>query len=349
MEKLKIDISKITLTPKGIPEECCVFKVTPEIVNWIDYNNLNYTVHPKGYYNINLPEDVTTWSDLFRLTPTTKYLDGFSPNLNKELHLGHLANLVYASALSSLEGYNTIAILNDTHNDPNKDIYIKKFKQCCNIFNYNLNAIVYASEMKVPTDSRVYLSDNEDYKGCKVIDFPVSGTKVLERPDGRTTYIGQDLGLLEDIVKGDCTYLTGAEQVSHFQMLHELYPGIVHIPQRLITLGNEKMSSRKGNVIYLKDVIREFPINHIKDSLLTYNIKTFKSNLVIKEGLSKFLKEDDLGYFEDRKLNLVHLIAKSTLNPSFLYNYLKKSSSNDISHGLKLLGYEVELNSKQIN
>lgn len=344
---MKINLKDLRVPPPGIYADCCIYNVTPEIEKWIEVHNLDFSIHPKGYYNINLPKNRSEWMNILEIDKpfdlVSPLLDGFSPNLNKELHIGHLSNLVYASAIQGMTNISSLAILNDTDNHPNTRLYEDEFFEFCSKFNYRVSNTYHASNLKYK-NTKMYKSQDKKYKGCKVIDFPDSGTKVMYKSDGSSTYLCQDLALA-DLTQRNIVYLTGSEQISHFETLKEFYPNNKHIPIGLVTLNDEKVSSRKGNTILLKDLLKEYSPNVLKDTFLRYNISTVKKNIKIEKGLSQYLQDDlsPLGWYDcdNRKVSLAILIAYSTVNPSFLYNYLKSESVKDINIGLKFLGYKI--------
>jgi len=359
----KIDIDKVLVTPQGIREHCAVFKVTDEIEEWVEDNGLEAVKHPKGYLNIYIEGLKYRWEDIFSVKQQGYYFDGFSPNLNKELHLGHLSNLVYASTISNLCDYLTpVSILNDTDNNVNKEAYYGQYQEFCKIFNYNRYRDYFASEMNI-VDGQLgefgyvlndkfefhdrYLKDKEfnyykvkdgKYLGCVAIDTP--DPKILIKNDGSTTYLNQDLAFAKKLYE-PIIYLTGSEQKSHFETVCKFFPNNKNLSIGLIKLDGKKMASREGNVIFLKEILKEYAVNELKDTFLNYNYSTSKNNVEIKLGLSDKFK-DKSTTFENEKLYLIYLAAKSTINPSLLYNSLKKESDNDIDYGLKLLGYAAK-------
>lgn len=84
---------KIGLTPPEFGEGLCVYgEPQEEIQQWCAHHGIQMASAGR-YTNLVMPE-VT--SGLFKHPEPYQYLDGFSPNLNKHLHLGHLSNLVLA-------------------------------------------------------------------------------------------------------------------------------------------------------------------------------------------------------------------------------------------------------------
>lgn len=360
---MKIDIDKVRITPSNIQEHCAVYKITEEVLQWIDTNGLHSTKHEKGYLNISIDGLEYRYNDLFNVDNSFTYFDGFSPNLNKEMHLGHLSNMVYASAISNLcPNLKAVSILNDTDNHKLKDYYYEQYKEICILFNYNREKDYFSSDMNyinftndngciniIEDDFKerylkeftvnIFVSEDKGFENCIIVETPkTKEIKVIVKSDGSTNYLNQDLSFAKKLHL-PILYLTGAEQISHFELVKQFYPKNKHLAIGLITTDAEKMSSRKGNVIYLKDVINQYEINTLKDTFLNYHYKTFKDNLKIEQGLSRHFK-NSAEKFENKKLYLIYLNAQNSYNPSLLYNSLKTESENDIDYGLQLLGYQ---------
>ena len=182
-------------------------------------------------------------------------------------------------------------------------------------------------------------SKEEGFEGCIVVETPkTKELKVIVKSDGSTNYLNQDLSFAKKLHL-PILYLTGAEQISHFETVREFYPKNKHLAIGLITTDAEKMSSRKGNVIFMKDILSEYDVNTLKDTFLNYHYKTQKDNIKIEQGLSKYFT-NFAKKFENKKLYLLYLNAQNSYNPSLLYKSLINESENDIDYGLQLLGYK---------
>ena len=360
---MKIKIDKVRVTPKEIKEHCAVYQITDEVLQWIDYHGLKTNKHEKGYLNIEIEDLDLRFNDLFSVDESFVYFDGFSPNLNKSLHLGHLSNLIYASSISNLcKHLKPVSILNDTDNHENKEQFFEEYKEYCRMFNYKRERDFFSSNMNFALfykdgnniflenddfknryikeiEYEVFVSQDKGFENCIVVKTPKSKElKVIVKSDGSTNYLNQDLAFAKKLHL-PILYLTGAEQISHFDIVKEFYPKNKHLAIGLITTDAEKMSSRKGNVVYLKEVLEKYDVNTLKDTFLNYHYKTQKDNIKIEQGLSKYLK-NSAKKFENSKLYLVYLNAKNSYNPSLLYKSLINESENDIDYGLQLLGYE---------
>jgi arginyl-tRNA synthetase len=112
----------------------------------------------------------------------------------------------------------------------------------------------------------------EGEKGARIVDLEDAGIKtpcMVQKADGTSIYATRDLAAAlyrRDAYHYDrCIYVVGAEQILHFQqvfaVLAKLDPWfegrVVHAPFGMITLPEGKMSTRKGNVVFLEDVLDE--------------------------------------------------------------------------------------------
>lgn len=210
-----------------------------------------------------------------------KYMDGFSPNLNKHLHIGHFSNMVLAKAFQKLGvAEKTVSILGDTlAGEVSKKEALEKFKEYCRKFDYNVDDIFFASEMKYEGE----LKDGEDeYEGTKIVEAGEDKIVVIKK-DGSTSYFYQDLALASKL--NDTTlYLTGYEQENHFKMLNKAFPQVNHIGLGLVKYQasnkmdardnkqSGKMSTRLGNVIFLSDLMSDLMHEFDGNEKLCYNI-----------------------------------------------------------------------------
>lgn len=128
-----------------------------------------------------------------------------------------------------------------------------------------------ADTVKQLTDAGLLI---EGEKGAKIVDLEDVGIKtpcMVVKADGGSVYATRDLatGLYrrDHYQYEKCIYVVGGEQVLHLQqvfaVLMKLDPAwfvsgkLIHTPFGLIKLPDGKMSTRKGNVIFLEDVLDE--------------------------------------------------------------------------------------------
>jgi arginyl-tRNA synthetase len=362
---MKIAINKVKQIPKGVSEKfgLCVYGILSEEINsWIQYHKME--VQNMGAYS-NIYTD-KKMDEIFNQSVKFQYLDGFSPNLNKHLHVGHFSNLVLAKAFKSMGvAFETLAILGDTlPGEVTKEEALETYKTYCDKFNYPIYLTFLASEMKCD-DSLLELGTWE-YVGTKV--FEIGKNKVVGiKSDKSTSYFYQDVALASKL-NASTLYLTGSEQNSHFKLLQEMFPHIQHIGLGLVKAKGAKMSSRLGNVIWMKDVL-DLLKEDFGDEKLCYNIfaglilksspKSDKNidmdqiknplnspGLYISYTLAKLksagveCKQNEV--FESQELQFKYMKATSSLMPNILLDGVvdqaKKISNLYITH--KIVGNE---------
>jgi len=254
---MKIDINKLKIVPltqrKSNTMELCIYgDINTEVQSWIDYHSLH--IYKTGKYTNILMPNVT--ESMFNISEQFEFMDGFSPNLNKKLHIGHFSNLVLAKAFKSLDVCKqTISIYGDTEErDVSKENAIASLKEYYHNFDYHPDREYFASEMVYNGDK---LSDGEEkYAGCKV--FNAGEQKIVGiKSSGQSSYFYQDVCLAELLFPAKTLYLTGMEQIQHFDSLKKLFPNITHIPLGLVKLEGKEISSRLGNNILIEDFIKE--------------------------------------------------------------------------------------------
>tara|TARA_R110000772_G_scaffold2410_1_gene8351 strand:- start:59455 stop:60630 length:1176 start_codon:yes stop_codon:yes gene_type:complete len=265
---MKIDINLIKTTPKNLEFNFCVFgEPNTEVKQWIDYHNLT-TISSGKFTNIIIPKDVSM-EDLFTEKEVYEYMDGFSPNLNKNLHVGHLSNLTIASTFQSMGiTKNVISIMGDTlSGSVNSEEAFKNYENTCNLFKFGLGDIFYASKMKYKGD--LLIDGTDKYIGTKI--FNVNEDKVVGiKSDGSTSYFYQDVALASHL-NDNTLYLTGFEQNNHFNQLEVLFPNNDHLGLGLVMIDGKKMSSSDGNIILAQEIIDKFK-NEFEDIKVGVNI-----------------------------------------------------------------------------
>lgn len=348
---MKIDINKIKLTPEQMGFNFCQWgDLTEDVKEWSIYWKFK-TEKSGNFTNILINDDVK-FSDIFIDPKSYEYVDGFSPNLNKKLHIGHLSNLILANSFQKLEtGKKFIAILGDTlPGKIQKDDALNSYLDICQQFEYKVHDIFYASKMKI--DESILLEDGEgDYIGSKV--FNITDEKIVGiKSSGLTTYFYQDVALASKL-NSPTLYLTGFEQNNHFKSLKKMFPEIHHIGLGLVQLDGKKMSSSEGNIIYLDDFIENLLKVFNDDIKLVYNIlagQILKSSPISNKSINMDLIGNPklslglyLSYtmahikscgvhtksfkeYSSKELEFTHLKSKINLSPNILFESLVKHS-----------------------
>lgn len=344
---MKIEINKVKTTPKDLGFNFCVYgKPSDEISAWIEY--WKFKTEPSGPYTNILIHDDTDFDEIFVEPTIYDYVDGFSPNLNKKLHVGHLSNLIIANALQYLNvGEKFVAIFGDTLStgDVKKEDAYNAYHEIIQIFGYDLDKELFASEMTL--DESLMKDGEGDYEGTKVFDL--GDEKIVGiKKSGATTYFYQDVALANEL-SASTLYLTGTEQDNHFKSLKKIFPNNNHLGLGLVYLDGKKMSSSEGNVIYLIDFINDLMLKFDNNINLVINIivgqilksepkskKTIDTKLIDNPRLSLGLYlsytlahikscgvKTKIRYkFKSKKLQLAYLKARTNLSPNILFEEL---------------------------
>lgn len=344
---MKLNINTIKQIPNHLGFGFCQFcELTNEVKEWTTHWKFK-TEKSGPFTNIIIPPTQNLF-ECFEIPTPYEYVDGFSPNLNKDLHIGHLSNLVIANSFQKLGvGNKFIAILGDTlEGNVNKETSLEKYKSYCNDFDYKVSDIFFASKMKLKNQSLLTNGDGEysDTKIFKIGDEKIVGVK----SNGNTSYFYQDVALAEHLNKSTL-YLTGFEQDNHFNLLKKLFPHTNHIGLGLVMLNGQKMSSSLGNVLYLEDFINELLPQFNNNIQLVYNIlagqilkskpnqiKSIDSKLISnpKQSLGLYLSYtlasvkscgvdvNKITNYKSQKLQVAHIKSIQNLDPSILFGEL---------------------------
>lgn len=219
------------------------------------YASLGYKAEQVGrYWNYHFTARNWTWPE----KPQTNQefvIDGFSPNLNKELHIGHLRNLVVATSLSNLfPQARMVAMLGaQVGIEPWALGQLDEFFQRAGY----LPDLYYDNQLP---DNVETVDGEGEQVGCKVWMGP-KGPVIVKRSDGRPTYAHHDL-CFANLVH-PTHYITGAEQKEHFDSLGF---GHKHLPMGLV-LGpdGKKISSRNGGAMSLREAVMSVA-DHLQDT-----------------------------------------------------------------------------------
>ena len=186
---------------------------------------------------------------------------------------------------------------------------------------------------KMPEVIEILEKNNKLVKseGAKVVDLSDVGIDtpcIIEKSDGSSIYATRDLAAIlyrartYDYYKN--IYVTGSDQILHFKQVFEVAKflnldekyinGLEHVPFGMVRLPEGKLSTRKGNIVKLEDLLND-SINHAKE--------------IIKE------KRDDLDNIDD--------IAKKVGIGAVIFNDLYNSRIKDEVFDLKeMLNFQGE-------
>lgn len=276
---MKIAIESVKLIPKEVSKYfgvCIYGELDDSIKEWINFHNLKHE-QVGSYTNIHIDQNL---EELFiNNSKSFEFVDGFSPNLNKHLHLGHASNLVLAKAFVSMGvAKKTIAILGDTFTgEVTKEEALQKYQENCAKYHYSVDQLYIASQM-LCQDESIMVPGAGKYENTKV--FIVGEEKIVGvKADGSTSYFYQDVALAQKL-NAPTLYLTGKEQCNHFALLKKLFPQTHHLGLGLVKVKGGKMSSRDGNVIMFDEVMHMLKTDFgFESDGLAYNVL---SGLILK-------------------------------------------------------------------
>lgn len=92
---------------------------------------------------------------------------------------------------------------------------------------------------------------------------------LITKSDGGSIYHSRDIAAIlyrkETYSFDKCLYVTGLEQSLHFKQIfkaievmgYDWADTLIHVPYGLVSLEGEKLSSRKGNIVYAEDILNE--------------------------------------------------------------------------------------------
>jgi len=220
------------------------------------------------YHNYHMTKENWKWPKVS--SDPKGSIDGFSPNLNKVLHVGHIRNLTLASSLCKIAGLAPVAMLGASLGVKQKAL--DSLRKWLEIADYPLQTIEY--DVLLPDD---FMDDEfepgkDKAEGCKVWQGP-EGYVIVEKSDGKKTYSYHDLVFSRTVSPEH--YITGAEQKEHFKRL-----GLddKHFGMGLVVGRDGKLSSRDGGALSADDA-EMMVINNLKDTehkgKLAWNIMTW--------------------------------------------------------------------------
>lgn len=237
------------------------------------------------YWNYHFTEKFWEWPIEQAFFGHDYVIDGFSPNLNKELHIGHLRNLAVARSLKGIHpNAKMVAMLGAA-----VGIEPWALEQLDNWYQFvgYLPDMYYDNQLPDNVDT---VDGTGEQAGCKVWNGP-KGPVIVTRSDGRHTYAHHDLSFMKLV--GPTHYVTGAEQKEHFESLGI---GDKHLPMGLV-LGpdGKKMSSRNGDVMTAKEALQSV-VDHLQDTpepeALAWNVVAWNF-LKTNRGKNVMFKPED--------------------------------------------------------
>jgi len=213
------------------------------------------------YHNYHVTKDRWCWPVGYTPNNERIVIDAFSPNLNKELHIGHLRNLAIASSLQKLmvDQSNTkfVALLGASLGVTENGL--RGWEKWLSWTGYSpdvyydcaLPQDVVKCRQDVNPATGFSSKDGEFVPSTPWIWDGPEGEVIVKRSDGKPLYAYHDLAFAYWV--NPTHYVTGQEQREHFKSL-----GFAdkHLSMGLV-LGDDgkKLKSRDGNAMPINDAL----------------------------------------------------------------------------------------------
>lgn len=136
----------------------------------------------------------------------------------------------------------------------------------------------------------------KESKGTNIVDLEEYNMPpaLITKNDGSTLYMTRDLAAAlyrkENYDFEKCIYVVGSQQSLHFQQLFKVLElvgfewakDMVHVPFGMVALEEGTMSTRKGRVVFLEDVLRQ-AIEKTKETMLAKNPDALNVDEIAKQ------------------------------------------------------------------
>ena len=136
----------------------------------------------------------------------------------------------------------------------------------------------------------------QESQGTNIVDLEEYNMPpaLITKNDGSTLYMTRDLAAAlyrkENYDFEKCIYVFGSQQSLHFQQLFKVLElvgfewakDMVHVPFGMVALEEGTMSTRKGRVVFLEDVLKQ-AIEKTKETMLTKNPNALNVDEIAKQ------------------------------------------------------------------
>ncbi|PAB59422.1 arginine--tRNA ligase [Anaeromicrobium sediminis] len=156
-----------------------------------------------------------------------------------------------------------------------RDVSLKEFKKVYDMFGIEFDSYAgesfYSDKMPAVIDEMNEKNLLEESKGADIVNLEEFNMPpaLIRKSDGSTLYITRDIAAAiyrknhYDFYKN--IYVVGSQQNLHFQqwfkvielMGHEWAHDCIHVPFGMVALEEGTMSTRKGRVVFLEDVLKK--------------------------------------------------------------------------------------------
>lgn len=200
----------------------------------------------------------------------------------------------------------------------------------------------YSDKMDVAVEEMKAKGILQTSEGAQIVDLtPYNMTPALiKKKDGSTLYITRDIAAAiyrkshYNFYKN--IYVVGSQQILHFQqwkkvielMGHDWAEDCIHVPFGMVSLEEGTMSTRKGRVVFLEEVLKK-AVEQTKEIVKEKNVNTDNIEEVAKQvGIGAVIFQElsnsrikDYTFSWDKTLNF-----EGETGPYVQYTYARASS-----------------------
>ena len=223
-----------------------------------------------------------------------------------------------------------------------KDLSLKEFNNIYSILGVDFDSWAgesfYNDKMDIVVKELEEKNVLTDSNGAKVVMLDEYNMPpcIVVKSDGASIYATRDLAAAMYRKKhynfDKCIYVVGKDQILHFKQVfktlelagHTWAKDCVHIPFGLVKFADRKLSTRKGNVVLLEELLKEA----VAKTLETINVKNpelkEKEMVAKKIGIFTYLKnsrEKDIVFDWDEMLSF-----EGETGPYVQYSYARAKS-----------------------
>ncbi|MBP2025907.1 arginine--tRNA ligase [Peptoniphilus stercorisuis] len=156
-----------------------------------------------------------------------------------------------------------------------KEVSLKEFNKVYDMFGIKFDSYngesFYSDKMPAEVEQLEKSGALVDSEGAKIVDLEKYGLppSLIIKSDGSTIYITRDIAAAhyrhETYKPYKNIYVVGSQQILHFQQLkailkemeYDWSDEVVHVPFGMVSLEEGTLSTRKGRVVYLEDVLNK--------------------------------------------------------------------------------------------
>ena len=181
-----------------------------------------------------------------------------------------------------------------------RDESLKEFSRVYKLLEIEFDSLAgesfYSDKMQRVVDELEEKGLLKESRGAQIVDLDEykMPPALIKKNDGSTLYMTRDLAAAiyrkETYDFDKCIYVVGSQQILHFEqwfkvielMGYDWAKDLVHVPFGMVALESGTMSTRKGRVVFLEDVLNQ-AIEKTKEIILTKNPDAENVDEIAKE------------------------------------------------------------------